>query len=238
MIYQIGICDDNETDVKYLTMLLEKWAMESGLQIKLDSFSSAESFLFQYVEKKDYDILLLDIEMGEKNGIELAREIRQSNDGVQLVFITGFPDFVMEGYEVSALHYLMKPVEEGKLFAVLERAVKNLAKAEQVLLFQIEGESVRIPVGEIYAVEAFAHTVALMTEKGSHKVAMSISEAEKTLGEGFIRCHRSYIVNLRHVRRITRTAVVLDNGSEVPLSRNNYQGVNQAFIGYYRSVEG
>ncbi len=237
MIYQIGICDDSPADVTYISKLVEKWAEESGLSVRLDSFSSAESFLFHYAEKKDYDILLLDIEMGEKNGIELAREIRQGNDTVQLVFITGFPDFVMEGYEVSALHYLMKPVSEEKLYAVLARAVKNLTKTEQVLLFQIDGESVRIPTGEIYAVEAFAHAVTLTTKQGNHKVNMSISEVEKLLKEGFVRCHRSYIVNLKYVRRITRTAVVMDNGIEVPLSRNSYQSVNQAFISYYRSEE-
>lgn len=82
MIYQIGICDDNPADVTYISKLVGKWAEESGLSVRLDSFSSAESFLFHYAEKKDYDILLLDIEMGEKNGIELAREIRQRNDTV------------------------------------------------------------------------------------------------------------------------------------------------------------
>lgn len=237
MIYQIGICDDNDADVRYLMTLTETWAKESGLSIRLDSFSSAESFLFHYAERKEYDILLLDIEMGGKNGIELAGQIRKENDSVQLVFITGFPDFVMEGYEVSALHYLMKPVDAGKLFTVLDRAVKNLEKAEETLLFQTDGESVRIPAGEIFAVEAFAHSVSIITARGNYKVNMSISAAEKTLHEGFIRCHRSYLVNLKHVRRITRTAVVLDNGTEIPLSRNSYQSVNQAFIEYYRSVE-
>ncbi|MBP3543014.1 MAG: LytTR family transcriptional regulator DNA-binding domain-containing protein, partial [Lachnospiraceae bacterium] len=116
--------------------------------------------------------------------------------------------------------------------------VKNLTKAEQVLLFQIEGESVRISASEILVVEAFAHSVSLQTTNGSYKVNMSISEIAKTLDEGFVRCHRSYVVNLKHVGRITRTAVVLDNGTEVPLSRNSYQSVNQAFISYYRSEEG
>lgn len=237
MIYQIGICDDNSADVAYISKLVKTWAEESGLSVRLDSFSSAEEFLFYYAEKKDYDILLLDIEMGGRNGIELAREIRQGNDTVQLVFITGFPDFVMEGYEVSALHYLMKPVSEEKLSAVLARAVKNLAKTERVLLFQIEGESVRIPSGEIYAVEAFAHAVSLKTKQGEYKVNISISETEKLLKEGFVRCHRSYIVSLKHIRRITRTTVILDNGAEIPLSRNSYQAVNQAFISYYRSEQ-
>lgn len=235
MKYQIAVCDDNDADVKYIRALVMKWAEESGFDIKLDSFFSAESFLFCYAEDKKYDILLLDIEMGQKSGIELARQIRSENDNVQLVFITGFPDFVLEGYEVSALHYLMKPVDEKKLYEVLNRAVKNLGKAAKMLLFTVEGESVRIPAEEVFMVEAFAHSVSVTTGKEVFRVGMSISGMEKLVGEGFVRCHRSYIVNLKHVSRIGRMAVVMDNGTEVPLSRNNYQTVNQAFIQYYRS---
>ena len=87
--------------------------------------SSAESFLFHYAEESDYDILLLDIEMGKINGIELARRIRHDNETIQIVFTTGYYDFISEGYEVSALQYLMKPVSYEKLESVLNKAVKN-----------------------------------------------------------------------------------------------------------------
>lgn len=237
MIYQIAVCDDNNADIVYITSLVSQWAEESGCMAKLDSFFSAESFLFQYEEKKDYDILLLDIEMGKKNGVELARQIRKENDHIQIVFVTGFSDFVMDGYEVEALHYLIKPVDQGKLCEVLNRAVKNLNKAERTLLFTVDGEALRIPAGEILTVEAFAHTVVISTQKGSFRVNMPISEAEKRLGEGFVRCHRSYIAGLAHIRRIARNAVILDNGTEVPLSRGSYQKVNQAFIMYYRNEQ-
>lgn len=237
MMYQIAVCDDNNTDVAFITALVSQWGEESGYVIKLDSFSSAEGFLFCYEEKKEYDILLLDIEMGRKNGIALARQIRQENDRIQIVFVTGFPDFALEGYEVAALHYLMKPVDQEKLYQVLDRAVKNLDKTERTLLFVTDGEKLGILAGEIFMVEAFAHSVEITTKAGSFRTSMSISEAEEYLGEGFVRCHRSYIVGLSHVRRIMRNAVILDNGMEVPLSRSNYQAVNQAFIEHYRKEE-
>lgn len=84
-----------------------------------------ESFLFRYEEKKDYDILLLDVEMKAISGMELARRIRRENDSVQIVFITGYPDYISEGYDVSALHYLMKPISAGKLSEVWTAQQKN-----------------------------------------------------------------------------------------------------------------
>lgn len=233
MRYQIAVCDDNETDIKYITSLVNQWAEESGCLVKLDSFSSAESFLFSYEEKKDYDILLLDIEMGKKSGIELARQVREENKQVQIVFVTGFPDFAMEGYEVAALHYLMKPLDKEKLSKVLDRAIGQLGRTERTLLLPVDGGLQRIPAEEIFMVEAFAHSVVITTGKDRILVHMPISELERQLGEDFVRCHRSYIAGIAHIKRILRNGVELDNGITVPLSRGNCRSVNQAFIRYY-----
>lgn len=234
MRYHIAVCDDNETDIKYITSLVNQWAEESGCAVRLDSFSSAESFLFSYEEKKDYDILLLDIEMGKKSGIELARQVREENEQVQIIFVTGFPDFAMDGYEVAALHYLMKPLDREKLEKTLGMAVGKLGKTKRTLLFPVDGGLQRIQAEEIFMVEAFAHSVVITTGRDRLPVNMPISEVEKQLGDGFVRCHRSYIAGLAHIKRILRNAVELDNGIMVPLSRGSSQAVNQAFIRYYR----
>lgn len=91
-------------------------------------FSSAEAFIFHCVENKEYDVLLLYIEMGNMDGVTLARQIRKSNKNVQIVFITGYSDYIAEGYDVEALHYLMKPLKDEKLFDVLDRAVNKLVQ--------------------------------------------------------------------------------------------------------------
>ena len=122
MKYKLAVCDDEERQIQYLAALVRDWAEQSGRMVSIRPFFSAEEFLFQYEEEKDYDILLLDIEMGNTNGVELAKRIRQENDAVQIVFITGYPDFIGEGYEVGALHYLLKPVSGEKLNQVLDRA--------------------------------------------------------------------------------------------------------------------
>jgi len=140
MYLKIALCDDSEADRTYLSALVERWAAGAGHTVQLSAFESAEQFLFVYAEKSDYDILLLDVEMGAMDGVTMAKRLRSENDLIQIVFITGYSDYIAEGYEVAALHYLMKPVREEKLFAVLDRAAEKTAKNEKVLYFETGGD--------------------------------------------------------------------------------------------------
>ncbi len=181
------------------------------------------------------DILLLDILLSGMNGVELARRIRESDAHPQIVFITAYSDFVADGYDVDALHYLMKPVEPEKLCEVLDKAVKNLSKAEPAVMLDTEGGVVRLLERDIYYAEVFSHTVSLLHARGKLNIKTPISELETQLGTSLVRCHRSYLVGLRHIRQITRTDVILDDGSKLPLSRRNYDAVNRKFIDFHRT---
>ncbi len=105
--YQFAVCDDRPEDSRLVARLASRWARQAGAEAEIESFPSAEAFLFRYEEKKDFDVLLLDIEMTGMDGVELARTVRRDNEAVQIVFITGYSDYIAEGYEVSALHYLI-----------------------------------------------------------------------------------------------------------------------------------
>lgn len=237
MNYKIAICDDSAADSEYIKKSVSSWAEERKITPIVDAFPSAEAFLFHYADEKDYDILLLDIEMGKINGVELAKQIRTGNGTIQIVFVTGYPDFIAEGYEVAALHYLIKPVSSIKLAEVLDRAVAALEKREQSVFLSVDGETVRIALGDIVLAEAFAHSCTLMTANDRLEARQSITELEKLLGDGFVRCHRSYLVGIRHIKSISKTKITLDSGTEIPLSRSNYNAVNQAFIRYFRGEE-
>ena len=237
MPYKVAICDDNKTDAEYVVELLMEWAKERGYIVPAKWFPSAESFLFHYADNKSYNILLLDIEMGETDGVVLAKKIRQEDENLQIVFITGYPDYIGEGYEVAALHYLMKPVDRKKLFMVLDRAVTNLHKHKRAVLLPIDGEEVKVPVEAIQYVEAFSHKVSVVTTKGIYELRKSLSEMETLLGKDFLRCHRSYLVGLNFVAGLSRAKVTLDNGTELPLSRSFATMVHKAFIEYYTGDE-
>ncbi len=233
---KIAVCDDERTESEYLSLLTREWADLSQKQVSISTFPSAEAFLFNYEEDKDFDILLLDIQMKDIDGITLAEKIRETDSGVQIIFITGFPDYISKGYDVSALHYLIKPVEKEKLFSVLTRANENLNKADKFILLSVENESFKVRLKDIIYVEAFGHSSNVVCKNGEYKVKAPISDIFKKLDKGFAYCHRSYIVNLRNVSGITKTDVVFDNGKTVPVSRRMYGDINSAFINFYRGI--
>lgn len=227
--YKIAICDDLESDRDYLKDLLNKWANDYSHLLNIDAFSSAESFLFHYEEAKDYDILLLDIEMGLMDGVSMAKKIRQDNDAVQIIFITGYSDYITEGYEVNALHYLMKPVKEEKLFSVLERAIEKISKNDVVLNMDSANGMVRVPIYQIRFAEVFGNYVTIHAND-EVIVKMTLNEIEKLLDERFYRVGRSVIVNLNEVSRVTKTEIKLLDGTSIHLPRGAYDGVNRAII--------
>lgn len=230
MHYKIAIIDDNASDTEYVSTLVMHWTEERMHTVALSTFPSAEAFLFQYEDEQDFDILLLDIEMGGMNGVELAKAIRKQNESVQLVFITGFPDFIAEGYEVSALHYLMKPVSPDKLSAVLEKAAVNLAKSEKTLCVIHDRSTDFLPLSKILYVEAQKQYVLIHAAGETYRMKATLAETEKQLDEFFYKCQRSYLVNLRHVARIKSDCVVLKNGEEVPISRGMAEAIGKEII--------
>lgn len=229
MKYKIAICDDSVTDRQYVSDMVNRWAASAGHVVHIDTFASAESFLFRYAEESNYDILLLDIEMGVMDGVTMAKQLRKSNDTVQIVFITGYSDYISEGYEVAALHYLMKPVKEEKLCSILDRAAEKIAKNEKVINFEIGGEMVRIPVYQIRYAAVFGNYVTIYASTDV-TVKMTLGELEKQLDERFHRVGRSTIVNLTQISRVTKTEIKLDDGTAISIPRGAYDGVNRAII--------
>ena len=229
MKYKIAVCDDSDADRQYVLNMVERWAVSAGHVVHTDNFSSAENFLFHYAEESDYDILLLDIEMGAMDGVTMAKQLRGNNDTVQIIFITGYSDYILEGYEVAALHYLMKPVKEEKLSSVLDRAVEKLSKNEKVLNFEIGGEMIRVPIYQIRYADVFGNYVTIHAVSDV-TVKMTLGELEKQLDERFYRAGRSCVVNLTQVSRVTKTEIKLMDGTVIPLPRGAYDGINRAII--------
>ncbi|MCD8231559.1 MAG: LytTR family DNA-binding domain-containing protein [Clostridiales bacterium] len=229
MSYRIAICDDSAADRTYIKSLIHIWAKKQAVSFQAKEFPSAESFLFCYETDKAWDILLLDIEMGDMDGVSLAKKLRQDNESLQIVFITGYSDYIAEGYEVAALHYLMKPLKKEKFFAVLDRAVEKLKKNEKVLTFDLSGETVRVPIWQIIYAEVQLNYVTIHA-KEKIRIKMTLSDLQRELDDRFYRVGRSVIVNLTQVRRVTRSDIYLAGGIVLPLPRGAYEGLNRAII--------
>lgn len=229
MTCKLAICDDNAEYAQFIDSLVAQWAERSGIQAHTARFPSAEAFLFQYEEERDFDILLLDVEMGGMDGVELAKRVRRQDNAVQIVFITGYTDYIAEGYEVAALHYLTKPVDGDKLFQVLTRAVGRLRRNEPALTLELPGEVVRVPLSKIRYVDVLHNYVTVHADR-DYNLKRPLAELERQLDGQFYRIGRSCIVNLNFVRRVTRTAVELSGGGSLPLPRGQYEGLNRAII--------
>ena len=226
---KVAICDDNQIDIDFLSELLFKWGKSADIDVTLRTFPSAESFLFQYEDERDYDLLLLDIEMDKMDGVTMARQVRKGNESVQIVFVTGYSDYIAEGYDVAALHYLMKPVKEDKLFEVLDRAASKIKENAACLTVEYSGELVRIPFYEIKYMDVDKNYVTIHS-KEDYRIKSTLGEMETKLPENFFRIGRSAIVNLNCIRRVTKTDAVLTDGSMIQLPRGSYDKLNRAII--------
>lgn len=229
MKYRFAVCDDRLEEARLVARLAAQWGLRTASEVELETFPSAEAFLFRYQEQKDFDILLLDIEMPGMDGVALAKAVRRDNDAVQIVFITGYSDYIAQGYEVSALHYLMKPVDEEKFFQVLTRAVDRLARNEPFLTLELPGETVRVPLPEIRYLDVRQNYVTVHARE-DYTLKRPLAELEAQLDCRFYRVGRSCIVNLTCVRRAARTEAELTTGERIPLPRGQYEKLNQAII--------
>lgn len=230
----IAVCDDEEAQRKLITKYLQEWSLDRKKPVEISTFSGGEDFLFQWEDDKQFDLLVLDIEMGMVNGIELAQKVRQENEDIPILFITGYDTYMARGYEVAAIQYLLKPMYKDKLFTVMDKLLKG-KKTEEKLTFQTEEGVMLSSPSEIWFAEAAGHYCVLHGAKGECRVRHSITDFLKMVSgrKEFVRCHRSFVVNLMYISAITKTEIVMDDQKRLPISRGAAKAVNEAFIRNY-----
>lgn len=231
---RIGICDDEQVQQELLIKYISTWGQTRDAQVEWVTYSSAESFLFAWEEDKDFDLLMLDVEMGKMNGMDLAMKIREQDEELPILFITGYEKYMAQGYEVAALHYLLKPVNQDKLFSILDKLYKRQQLTQEKILFQTDEATLSLYPKEIWYVEAKGHQCIVYTATQQYEVRHGFSEVkkrlDKELDKTFVQCHRSYLVNIRHTAALMKQELVLDNQVRIPISRGAHKQVNETFI--------
>ena len=235
----IAVCDDEEIQRSLLKGYLEAWVEAGGHALRISLFSTGRQFLESLKETR-FDIVLLDIQMPDMDGMSAAKALRETDGQTGIFFVTGYEDYLVQGYEVEAFRYLLKPVSEEKLWAALDQFLKKRGGQKRVLMAEMPEGVQRVDAEEICYMEAFAHSCELHTLLECITVKSGISALEKEavrLGVPLFRCHRSYAVNIAQVRAIEREAALLSDGSRIPVSRRLYQELNRQFIDYFLKRE-
>ena len=233
---RIAICEDEKVVLDFESSLVSQWAAGCGCPLQLDTYISAEQFLFESEDKAPYDILIFDIQMKNMNGMELAKKLRERGCDAVIIFITGIPDYAIEGYEVGAVRYILKPVKAEVLNGLLDSVLsERQKKAEDYFMLGQGADLEKISFEKIVYIEARGHYVYLKGTDFEREWKAGFSETSASFeGHGFFCLRRGLLVNLKHVEKITRTNCVLDNGETLPVARGVYKELNEAFIAFFK----
>lgn len=235
MRIRIAVVEDEAEQQEYVKKMLEHWSAQSGESISVTPITCAEEYVIKYNQPDTFDVLLLDVCMKQMNGMELAKEIRKYDREVQILFLTGISDYVFEGYEIGAVRYLMKPVEQSKLEEAMTVCLEKIKqKSEDYLSFKYGGEMIRLLRSDILYVEVYGHYLHMVTRTDSFEWKDSLQNMrEKLDARRFVEANRSTIVNLEYVNKITREECILENGTRIHVSKGAYKGLNGAFMKFY-----
>ena len=202
---RICFVDDDSVQLDYLKLIVEKWAARLNENVHINFYHSAEEMLFENNESYPFDMIILDIQMGKMNGIELAKKIRETDKNVTIAFLSGIADFVFDGYEVQAIRYILKPVKDKEVYKLLDYVNTHITKEIKYLILSISGEKKKINYKDIIYFESMGHYVVLHLKDKDYDYKYNISDLCRDLADSeFIKTHRSYVVNAKYIEKITK----------------------------------
>lgn len=226
---KIAICDDEKKLRKDLRHLLELHLDLKGIPYEIQEYESGDALL-KDEHKEDIQLLFLDIEMPGKGGMETAHGLRDANLKMLIIFVTAYPDYVFQGYEVQAFHYILKPYQETKLRDVLDRALTELnSLAEQYYLIEQKSQTLRLNLRSVCYFKSEKRTIYAFS-KQNHETSFygKLEEVSAEMPSFFQRIHNRYLVNLNYVTKLDKNTCIC-NGEELPVSRAYKQELSVAF---------
>lgn len=229
---RIAVCDDEPVFVKQISDRIEKYMTDCVVR----GFLSGEDLLLQ---EEIFDLYFLDIQMEGLNGIEIAKKLRERDEESMIVFITGAKEYVFDAFDLAALHYLVKPVEDEKLQESLKRAEKEIEKKHngkgKQIFIKTRSKNITLNVVDVLYFENEMRKIAAHTVRGTISFYGVMAEMEKEAGAGFYRCHRGYLVNLSYVAEYDAETITLVNGEKIYLSKDRYHDFVKQYMRYLRN---
>lgn len=226
----IAIVDDDPTERARIIESLDYITKKNGTEFKTTEFSDGNSFLGTYTP--GYDIVLMGIEMPGIDGLETARKLRAIDKTVLLMFVTRIAKLAVNGYEVDALDFIVKPIDKYGFALKMSRALSRLsATVNENLFLRVDGEFISIRLGTLQYIETDGHYLIYHTPDGAYREYASLKSAEKKVGRNFVRCNSCYLVNLYYVTGVSKNKVHIA-GQELPISRPKKKSFMDAFTSF------
>lgn len=238
-MYRIAIGDDEPRILEELSGVvsrcLEHEGLRPGTDYAVDCYSSAPPLLARLEEDRGrYQLVLLDVEFGEDNGLGVAAALRERDADFSLIYVTSHRGYVFDSFDTHPLHYLLKPVDATKLAALLREDYRRRYQNGRLYL-KAGSKHLCLAYGDICAVEAALHRVFLHLKDGKEEWSGSLTELAPLLpGWCFCRCHNSFFINLTHVTELVRYEARLDNGVVIPVSKRFYKSAVEQYIAFLK----
>ena len=233
MILHILVCDD---DPAFVARLSDWLRQNTARDLNPDVHTCTDPAALTDAELSTFDIIFLDIDMGPSNGIEVARRLRRLQARALLIFVTNYVEYSPDGYEVNAFRFLLKSQMEAKLPSYYKDALQVLQRREAVFTYAFNGETCRVKLRDILYLESQGRMVCLHTltpTRGGSCFYGKMEEVEERLAEsGFVRVHKSYLVNMAHIRRMSYAEVLLDDGTALPVSQRKYPTIRTIYLNW------
>ena len=237
-MFNIAICDDNIADLSNMVSLIGDYQslQRDKHNLHITSFQNAFDLIASMESGQHYHLVLLDVLMPHLTGMDAAKEIRQFNQDVKIIFMTSSPEFAVDSYSVNAYYYALKPIWKEQLFVLLDKVIaETQIHLGDSLLVKSKTGLTRIYIDRLEFAEVVGRTIFYHLKDGTViEVAGTISELEKMLMDNpcFIRTHRSYIINMEYIDTLRQREILMQSGSLVPLARANYNEVKSEYFSF------
>ena len=237
-MFKIAICDDEEIFRKNIYKIIMNYMVKNGLLYEIDEFESGNEFINLGINMRKYDIVFLDINMDEIDGIETAQEIRKINNEIFIVFVTAFINYAVKGYSVNAIRYILKNNENFAelIFECIDAISKKMNYSVKKKEFKFSDAVKNISLELLLYIESRLHKLDfhIMEDKlNTYSLYGKLDEFEKELEDNaFLRIHQSYLINMKHIVSIYRYEAVLNNGIKLKISKDRYKFVKEKFVSY------
>lgn len=235
---RIAVCDDDLLELLEIKGSLEQYVSLHHMEadIAVYAYADGDSLLGGIKRLGRFELMILDILMPGMNGMELARELRDCGDLGKIIFLTSSPEYAVDSYKVGAFYYLLKPFHQEELFSLISKALLAIGDERGSSIMLKQGAKItKVELRALIYVESANHNVLFHVSFDVISSFGSLNDYENTLmADGrFVRCHKSFFVNMDYVRSVTNKEFILTNGQMIPISRNVYRQVKSAYFDYF-----